>query len=147
MPSSVECLSYLEEISLSYCKRLKSLPSSVCNLSFLKWLDLCSCSMLEYFPELLKPMERFEYLNLSETSIRELHSSISNLICISSLYLHKCDNLEVVPDTIFNAHLQTLSFSDCPRLAKLPPLSIVLHLLTSLHVKNCYVFAFLTIFG
>ncbi|GMN26403.1 hypothetical protein TIFTF001_040887 [Ficus carica] len=85
-------------------------------------------------------MERFEYLDLSETRIRELHSSISNLICISSLYLHKCDNLEVVPDTIFNVHLQTLSFSDCPRLAKLPPLSIVLHLLTSLHVKNCNVF-------
>ncbi|GMN70314.1 hypothetical protein TIFTF001_039358 [Ficus carica] len=85
-------------------------------------------------------MERFEYLDLSGTRIRELHSSISNLICISSLYLQECDYLEVVPDAIYNAHLRTLSFSDCPRIAKLPLLSIVLHLLTSLHVKNCNVF-------
>lgn len=137
VPSSIQCLSYLEELYLCNCKRLKSLPTSICNLSFLKWFDLRGCSMLEYFPDILKPMEHLAHLSLSGTGIRELHSSIGNLIRISSLHLDGCENLKVLPDSIYNPHLEVLSFSTCPRLDNLPPLSIVLHSLTRLCLKNC----------
>ncbi|EXB76509.1 Protein SUPPRESSOR OF npr1-1, CONSTITUTIVE 1 [Morus notabilis] len=140
VPSSVQRLSYLEIFYLRYCRRLKSLPISICDLSFLKWLHLRGCPMLEYLPEIGKPLECLEDLELSESGIRELHSSIGNLSHISSLFLHECKNLKVVPDDIYNLHLKILSFSDCPRLENLPPFSMVFLSLTELYVKNCNIF-------
>ncbi|KAK2643367.1 hypothetical protein Ddye_025130 [Dipteronia dyeriana] len=47
LPSFIEILSGLEELSLRYCKNLESLPNSLCNLTNLERLDLTGCFGVE----------------------------------------------------------------------------------------------------
>ncbi|CAN6544845.1 unnamed protein product [Malus baccata var. baccata] len=90
LPSSIECLFGLVTIQLRNCKRLASLPTSICRLKYLKVLDLTGCSALKYFAEILEPMERLEYLCLARTAVKELFSSIVNLIGLRMLDMLDC---------------------------------------------------------
>ncbi|GMN43213.1 hypothetical protein TIFTF001_012413 [Ficus carica] len=101
VPSSIELLSDLQYLLLRNCKRLRSLPTSICKLQSLAFLDLRGCSKFENFPEILKPMKGLFYLDLSETGIKDLPSSIQNLVSLGSLILGFCPNLKFVPISIY----------------------------------------------
>ena len=67
-------------------------------------------------------MKSLEYLGLAYTGIRQLPTSIGNLIGIKELDLKNCANLESIPDSIYNLTcLETLELSNCGKLENLPP--------------------------
>lgn len=123
VPQSIEYLSNLKIFDLTMCKRLKSLATGICELKLLQRLDLFGCSELEYLPEILEPMVHLTVLTLAASGIRELPSSIENLTGIIVLDCARCENLEFVPNNIYNMRLETISFHCCAKLESLPPLS------------------------
>lgn len=130
------CLFILVEIKLNNCRRLVKLPTIICKMESLVTLDLSGCSELERFPNILEPMEHLKFLDLSYTRIKNLHSSIGNLIGLKTLYLCRCSSLEFVPDSIYSLNsLQTLSFEGCLKLDMLPPFSVGLQSLEELDLS------------
>ncbi|KAK9181035.1 hypothetical protein WN944_024172 [Citrus x changshan-huyou] len=73
--SSIQHLNKLVILNLGLCTSLKSLPTGI-NLDSLKELYLGGCSNLKRFPEISCNIED---LDLKETAIEELPSSIGNL--------------------------------------------------------------------
>ncbi|KAK5786730.1 hypothetical protein PVK06_041373 [Gossypium arboreum] len=101
LPSSIENLIGLEYLILDNCENLVCLPDSFCKLKFLEKLDLKGCLRLEIFPEILEIMERLRKLDLSGTALKELPSSIENLIDLKYLILDNCENLVCLPDSFY----------------------------------------------
>ncbi|TQD89200.1 hypothetical protein C1H46_025245 [Malus baccata] len=94
--SSIEFLPALKTIELEDCKRLSYIPRSICKLKSLETLDLSWCSNLENFPEILEPMEHLKSLNLSGTTIQELHASIEFLPALKNIKLQACRRLSSI---------------------------------------------------
>nr|GLL42406.1 TMV resistance protein N-like [Ipomoea trifida] len=90
LPSSIEFLTCLRLINLSYCKHLTSLPSSICGLKGLKVLTLFGCSKFDKLPDELGEMECLKELNCDETAIQELPPSISRLKKLRTFSLRGC---------------------------------------------------------
>ncbi|POO00355.1 TIR-NBS-LRR-like protein [Trema orientale] len=138
VPSSIECLSSLTMLLLSDCKRLESLPTSFCKLKSLHCLNVSGCSKLLKLPEILEPMEDLRFLYLNNTAIRELPSSIENLIHLEALHLQMCESLKLFPSNIYKLnHLENLIASNCMELEALPPMSVGFQSLTRLNLSNC----------
>ena len=72
----VEHSTSLINLDLRHCKNLSSLPKAICSLLSLKTLILSGCSRLDRLPENLGNIEGLEVLDLSETAIRGLPSSM-----------------------------------------------------------------------
>ncbi|KAK9204852.1 hypothetical protein WN943_015117 [Citrus x changshan-huyou] len=102
VPSSIECLTNLETLDLSFCKRLKRVSTSICKLKSLCWLELGGCSNLETFPEILEKMEHLLEIDLRETAIRNLPSSIEYLEGLRKLDLGDCSELASLPEKLEN---------------------------------------------
>lgn len=140
VPSSIEYLCDVEQLLLRGCTRLASLPASLCRLKSLKHLDLSYCSNLIDFPDIVEPMEHLITLELQGTGIRELPSSIENLVKLQDLFLNGCKNLEFVPNNISKIDgLKLLNLSNCSKLENLPSLLVGLSSLTELHMSCCNV--------
>ncbi|TQE09473.1 hypothetical protein C1H46_004966 [Malus baccata] len=138
LPSSIEHLSHLKKIELESCKCLASLPTSICKLNSLERLNLAGCLQFQCFPEILAPMEHLNFLSLSETAVKELHSSIENLIGLQTLQLYRCKKLKCIPNSIYNLNsLQTLTFGGCLKLKKLPQFRVGLRSLEELNFSYC----------
>ncbi|XP_070663086.1 disease resistance protein RPV1-like isoform X1 [Malus domestica] len=138
LPSSIEHLSHLKKIELESCKRLASLPKSICKLNSLERLNLAGCLKFQCFPEILAPMEHLNFLSLSETAVKELPSSIENLIGLQTLQLYRCKKLKCIPNSIYNLNsLQTLTFGGCLKLKKLPQFRVGLRSLEELNLSYC----------
>ncbi|GMN26096.1 hypothetical protein TIFTF001_001178 [Ficus carica] len=117
VPSSIQRVSCLEIFDLSDCRNLESLPTAICKLKSLQSLYLSGCSKFRNFPEIVEPMERLAELELDRTAIKKLHPSIENLVGLVSLHLKMCQNLEFVPDSIYNiSSLEYVSLWQCVRL-------------------------------
>ncbi|MED6204487.1 hypothetical protein PIB30_009492 [Stylosanthes scabra] len=120
IPSSIGCLSKLRMLDLTYCESLESLPSSIFNLKLTK-LDLHGCSMLKTLSEIMEPAESFAQLNLAKTAIKEIPSSLTYLVGLQNLQLNLCKDLEFLPNSIGNLNLLSkLDFSSCEKLSELP---------------------------
>ncbi|XP_018488401.2 disease resistance-like protein DSC2 isoform X2 [Raphanus sativus] len=91
IPSSIQNLSRLTQLSMPRCKKLKVLPTNV-NLQSLSSLDLSSCTQLRTFPEISTSIR---YLNLSDTAIEEVPSSIWSWSHLLELNLEDCRSLRV----------------------------------------------------
>nr|VDC73347.1 unnamed protein product [Brassica rapa] len=91
IPPSIQNLSRLTELSMLSCKKLKVLPTNV-NLQSLSSLDLSSCPQLRTFPEISTSVR---YLNLSNTAIEEVPSSIWSWSSLLELNLEDCHSLRV----------------------------------------------------
>ncbi|XP_033146826.1 disease resistance-like protein DSC2 [Brassica rapa] len=99
IPPSIQNLTRLTRLSLSRCKKLKVFPTNV-NLQSLSRLYLSSCTQLRTFPEISTSIS---YLNLSDTSIEEVPSSIWSWPHLRELDLEDCRSLRVIhsfPDNI-----------------------------------------------
>ncbi|KAK7395688.1 hypothetical protein VNO78_16253 [Psophocarpus tetragonolobus] len=120
IPSSIGNLSKLSNLGLTNCKSLKSLPCSIFKLKLRK-LGLCGCTMLETLPAIIEPAETFAHLDLSKTAIKELPSSLANLVRLQTLSLNMCTNLDSLPNSIVNLKLLSkLDCSGCVRLTEIP---------------------------
>jgi hypothetical protein len=84
-------------------------------------LDLHGFSMLKIFPEILEPAETFVHINLTRTAIKELPSSLENLVGLQILLLKLCSELVSIPNSIVNLnHLSELDCSGCCSLEDIP---------------------------
>ncbi|XP_040966480.1 disease resistance protein RUN1-like, partial [Gossypium hirsutum] len=110
LPSSIDNLIGLEELVLNNCENLVCLPDNFYKLKSLKRLTLQDCSRLEIFPEILETMERLRDLDLSGTALKELPSSVENLIGLEYLILENCENLVCLPDNFYK--LKSLNIFD-----------------------------------
>nr|XP_009781508.1 PREDICTED: TMV resistance protein N-like [Nicotiana sylvestris]XP_016448320.1 PREDICTED: TMV resistance protein N-like [Nicotiana tabacum] len=79
LPTSVEKLSGVTAINLSYCKHLESLPSSILRLKCLKTLRVSGCSKLKNLPEDLGLLVGIEELHCTNTAVETIPFSISLL--------------------------------------------------------------------
>nr|XP_008356286.2 TMV resistance protein N-like [Malus domestica] len=62
---------------------------------------------------------------------------IKNLTGAQELALYGCNNLESVPNSIYNLNsLETLRFDGCLKLKQLPPFSVGFHSLQELNISN-----------
>ncbi|TYG96264.1 hypothetical protein ES288_A11G335500v1 [Gossypium darwinii] len=121
LPSSIDNLIGLVNLSLDNCKNLVCLPNSFYKLKSLKIFTIQGCSRLEIFPEILETMERLRYLDLSRTGLKELPSSIDNLIGLTQLRLSNCENLVCLPDSFYKLKsLQFFNLEGCLRLEIFP---------------------------
>ncbi|GAY44821.1 hypothetical protein CUMW_084800 [Citrus unshiu] len=120
VPSSIECLTDLEELDLTDCKRLKRISTRFCKLKSLVDLHLDDCLNLERFPEILEEMEHLKSIGLERTAITELPSSFENLLGLKSLSVRGCSKLDKLPDNI--GYLKSLAyiFTEGSAISQLP---------------------------
>ena len=93
LPLSMEQLTGLIKSDLTKCKSLSSLLGVICNLTSLKTLTLSGCLKLDTMPRNLKNLKGLEKLDVSETAIREPHSSIFCLKNLKILSFQGCNGL------------------------------------------------------
>lgn len=122
--SSLKQLSVLprniKSLNIQNCTGLNSIPTNIYELKSLCKLDLSGCSNLRTFPDISSPMECLIELFLDRTAIRELPSSIGNLIVLESLSLNMCKKLRSLPKSISELRrLQRLSLCCCMKLKHL----------------------------
>ncbi|XP_018488405.1 disease resistance-like protein DSC2 [Raphanus sativus] len=99
IPPSIRNLTRLTELSMPRCKKLKVLPTNV-NLQSLSSLNLSFCTQLGTFPEISTSIR---YLNMRDTAIEEVPSSIWSWSHLLELNLEDCRSLRVFhsfPDNI-----------------------------------------------
>ena len=121
LPSSVEFLIGLTLLNLSDCKNFVLLPSTICSLKSLDGINLTRCSKFDKLPEDLGNITSLKKLDLSETAIKELPSSVEFLIGLTSLYLEGCKNFVLLPNTICSLKsLETIALCGCSKFDKLP---------------------------
>ena len=116
VPSSIRHLQGLEYLDLSCCQKLSSLPNGICSLSSLKTLRLEGCP-IKSFPEIGENMGRLRELDLRETYVIKIPSSIRHLHGLEHLDLRGCLDLSSLPDSIYSlSTLKTLQVGNCPKL-------------------------------
>ncbi|XP_048133487.1 TMV resistance protein N-like [Rhodamnia argentea] len=117
---SVGYLDKLKFLSLMWCSNLRIFPNRLKTKS-LQTFSLWGCSKLEEFPDILGKMEHLERLDLVGTAIRELPTSIENLVSVKMMFLCYCKNLARLPSSICKLHnLEILSLGGCSNLVTFP---------------------------
>ncbi|KAJ0794880.1 putative leucine-rich repeat domain superfamily, winged helix DNA-binding domain superfamily [Helianthus annuus] len=143
LPSSIGNLHKLVELSLVWCKKLKSLPRSICSLQHLRVLNLQS-SGIEEFPEDIGQLDSLKTLDLSASDVKRLPDSICKLKHLETLNLRGCEFLDKLPEDLGLLeslvklglshckirdipssicklkHLKVLKLYECSELVKLP---------------------------
>lgn len=89
IPASIESLSKLVKLDLGNCKELLNFLLKIFNMESLQFLNLSGCEKLKSFPEIPNRVENLQYLYLSGTAIEELHTSLSNMVCLKVLEVSK----------------------------------------------------------
>ena len=100
LPTSIEHLTALDYLDLSYCKNLELLPNTIFNLKLITMVYFLRCSKLDRLPENLGNAESLEYLTLDETAIRKVPSSIGLLKNLHRLSIGGCKGLSSSPHPI-----------------------------------------------
>lgn len=110
IPSSLQNLYGLVELSIRNCTNLEILPNEI-NLKFLDQLDLSGCSQLRSFPDI---STNISILILCRTAIEEVPCWIENFSRINYIRMTGCNNLHCVSVNIYKLiHLETVDFSNC----------------------------------
>ncbi|KAF8117270.1 hypothetical protein N665_0012s0270 [Sinapis alba] len=77
------------KLDLGDCKELLNFLVKIYKMESLQLLNLSGCKTLKSFPEIPNRVENLQYLYLSGTSIEELHTSLSNMVCLKVLEVSK----------------------------------------------------------
>ncbi|CAL1403845.1 unnamed protein product [Linum trigynum] len=137
----------LEDLNLTANQRVIHLSDDICKLQSFRRLNLSGCTQLEEFPDILQPMKCMDVLSLSgcaklstlpgsigklvglgvldlsNTAVTELPSSIMDLKSLLILKLQRCKSLASLPSNICNSRfLSSLDVGNCCRLSSLPEL-------------------------
>ncbi|CAI0398599.1 unnamed protein product [Linum tenue] len=146
-PIEVEFLYGLKELTCTDNRHLLCLSNGFCDLKSLERIDLSGCSQLKEFPDIMEPMgallsvrltgcsnlstlpdsicnlTHLGELDLQNSGITELPSSIGDLIHLWHLGLACCTSLTTLPNTIHKlCKLVRLDLSNCILLTQLPEL-------------------------
>ncbi|GMN27914.1 hypothetical protein TIFTF001_001850 [Ficus carica] len=114
-------LNKLIDLNLSHCNAIRSISNGV-DLPSLRTLTVQGCSNLNTFPSVIY-LRNLVALNLRNTAIENLPSSIGSLNNLSSLDLYDCKRLVGVPSSISKLDsLKHLVLSGCSLLEKFPEL-------------------------
>ncbi|CAL2279851.1 unnamed protein product [Prunus armeniaca] len=117
LPSSVLTNEKLSFLDIEWCKDLENLPSSSSKLK-LRHLSLRGCSSLRKFSELPRNMTELE---LTETSIEVLPSSIEHLSCLKKIILENCRRFASLPTSICKLNsLERLIITRCFKFKNFP---------------------------
>ncbi|XP_056165276.1 disease resistance protein RUN1-like [Syzygium oleosum] len=150
----------LEILILSDCHMLEQVHPSIGKLKNLVSLDLGGCSSLKELPGEVGELEELKELNLRDSgitkiptsidslkkleklivcwSLREIPSSIGNLSSLQHLNLENCSVLIELPSSIGNlSSLQHLNLAYCHSLIKLPSSIGNLSSLQHLNLEDC----------
>ncbi|KAF8024588.1 hypothetical protein BT93_F1686 [Corymbia citriodora subsp. variegata] len=120
MPN-LNCTPSLEELNLGGCKNLEHVHRSVVHHGKLQLLHLYGCSKLQRFPDIPDKVKALREILLTGTSIKELPTSIENLVSLEILVLQDCKKLEILPSSIYKLqNLKTLLLDGCSKLNKFP---------------------------
>ncbi|XP_056171685.1 disease resistance protein Roq1-like [Syzygium oleosum] len=117
--------------SVGYLDKLKSLRVQSCfNLSIfprilkiksLQTLSLKGCPKLEKFPDIPEKMEHLGDLDLKHMAIKELPTSIENLVSARTIELSHCKNLTTLPSSIYKLkNLKSLILDHCLNIVTFP---------------------------
>ena len=93
LPTSIEHLTGLVFLGLRDCENLVCLPNTIFNLKLIAIVYLNRCSKLDRLPENLGNAESLGWLNLSDTAIRKVPSSIGLLKHLVELRISRCKGL------------------------------------------------------
>lgn len=96
VPTWIKNLSRLTQLKMVGCKKLKVLPTNI-NMESLYHLDLSHCTQLKTFPEI---STRIGYLDLENTGIEEVPSSIRSWPDLAKLSMRGCKSLRMFPDVL-----------------------------------------------
>ncbi|CAH8286835.1 unnamed protein product [Eruca vesicaria subsp. sativa] len=130
---SICYLKKLVSLNLKDCSNLESVPSTF-YLESLEVLNLSGCSKLENFPETSPNVKE---LYLGGTVIREIPSSIKNLVLLQKLDMENSKHLVNLPTSICKLkHLETLNLSGCSSLERFPDLPRKMKCLKSLDLSR-----------
>ncbi|XP_048425258.1 disease resistance protein RPV1-like [Pyrus x bretschneideri] len=117
LPSSVWSNEKISSLHIQWCENLKNLPRGSCELK-LQDLRLWGCSSLGKFWELPRNMTELE---LTETAIEELPSSIEHLSCLQKIDLESCKRLIHLPTSICKLNsLERLNLTSCSKFEYFP---------------------------
>ncbi|KAK7295110.1 hypothetical protein RJT34_18014 [Clitoria ternatea] len=148
LPASLGCLVGLRVLNLRNCKLLVSLPNTFLELCSLRVLYLSGCSKFRNLPEFGERMKHLSVLDLDNTNIRKLPSSLGYLVNLIDLKLSKCRKLVCLPDTIDRLKsLEVLDIRGCSKLfessfasLKVPLSALSLPSLKYLDLSYCNLF-------
>ncbi|ESQ43551.1 hypothetical protein EUTSA_v10015416mg, partial [Eutrema salsugineum] len=99
--------------SMSGCKNIETFPTNI-NMKSLSEISLGGCTRLKMFPDISR---RIKKLDLRDTAIEEVPSSISSWYSLYSLDMSGCRNLKefpYVPDTIVGLELSETRIKEVP---------------------------------
>ncbi|KAF7851302.1 hypothetical protein BT93_L4130 [Corymbia citriodora subsp. variegata] len=117
---SIGCLENLKILRLNGCSNLKIFPNTLKSKP-LQILGLSGCSKLEKFPDILEKMGLLQCLMLQGTAIKELPTSIKNLVFLKRINLELCKNLARLPSSIYKLkNLKYLIITNCSSLVMFP---------------------------
>ena len=135
LPTSIGHLTGLALLNIRDCKKLMCLPSTIFNLKFLKNVDIFGCTKLGRLPENLGNAKSIEKLDLGQTGIRHVPSSIVLLKNLKGLSFYGCKGLS----SSNNSWYERLTFYFMPRNPDPTGLSSLLGLcsLTELNLSDC----------
>ena len=119
LPTSIGHLTSLPLLNIKDCKSLTCLPNTIFNLKFLKDVNIFGCTKLGRLPENLGNAESIEKLDLSETAIRQVPSSISLLKNLKVLSFSRCKGLSSliihgISSSLFILCQEVQILWDCP---------------------------------
>ncbi|KAF8667220.1 hypothetical protein HU200_052882 [Digitaria exilis] len=101
LPQSLDSLTELEYLDLSYNMNIGKLPASFQKLCSLVHLDLSGCFFLKGIPEALNGLTKLQYLNLSRVprflGTRQVQEVFGNLSELRYLNLHGCLSVRGLP--------------------------------------------------
>ncbi|KAK3430915.1 hypothetical protein EUGRSUZ_E02599, partial [Eucalyptus grandis] len=129
----LSCTPNLEELDFSNCKNLVEAHESthiltncsvfpnVLKSKNLRVLNFGHCTKFERFPDIPHKLEGLEELSLRGIAIKELPTSIENLVALKRMYIYDCKNLEHLPSNIYKLqNLEDLEVQHCMNLIGFP---------------------------
>ncbi|KAF8036599.1 hypothetical protein BT93_C2353 [Corymbia citriodora subsp. variegata] len=117
---SVAYLDKLQVLNLRGCSELSVFPN-VLKSKKLRALDICYCTKFERFPDIPHKLEGLKEFKLEGTAIKELPTSIENLVALVEMYIYDCKNLEHLPSSIYKLqNLKRLAIWCCTNLIEFP---------------------------
>ncbi|KAI4332384.1 hypothetical protein L6164_017298 [Bauhinia variegata] len=137
LPSSIECITGLKHLHMSFCRNLTNIPSCIYKLQKLVVLKLNDCTKLSKFPVFSNKKRKFTSLNEGSSNTGST-SSLNLFFSLRMLNLKNC-NLSEVNFLMNTGHFPALSFLELGgnNITTIPACLQKLAELRYLHVSNC----------
>ncbi|XVE78620.1 hypothetical protein DITRI_Ditri13aG0160800 [Diplodiscus trichospermus] len=133
VPSSISCLSKLTFLNMSRTK-VQNLPGAILKMDAVKRIRLFDCPNIVQFPNIPRNIEE---LDLDNTPIAEVPSSIEMLSSLCKLSMQNCTKLKRVTARIRKLkYLRFLHISGCSKLKRFPKILETMENLISLDLSR-----------